>query len=159
VRLSPDGADDINVDPIVDPNYMSAPEDWEVYRRGIQFAFEAGREMAKSGYPIEPIHPLKSNAREDLDAFVREHGLSGLHLLSSCRMKPLDENGVVDQELRVHGISGLRIADGSIFPQMVASRPQATVAMIGDRCADFIRKGWESEGVFGMGMTREKAAE
>lgn len=121
------------------------PEDWEIYWRGIMFALEIGREMARGGYAIEPIQVPQSAAPQDLDEFVREHGLSGQHLLSSCRMKPLAEGGVVDQELKVHGVCGLRIADGSIFPSMVASRPQATVIMIGERCADFIRQGWKSE--------------
>jgi choline dehydrogenase len=60
-------------------------------------------------------------------------------------MKSLEEGGVVDQELKVHGIDGLRIADGSVFPGMTASRPQATVVMIAERCAEFIRQGWKDK--------------
>lgn len=142
VRLSPAGAHDVAIDPIVDPNYLSAPEDWEVYRRGIIFALEVGGEMANGGYPLEEIHPLKSTSLKDLDEFVSKYGFTGQHPLSSCRMRPLKEGGVVDQELRVHGIRGLRIADGSIFPTIVASRPQATVVMVAEKCADMIREGW-----------------
>lgn len=148
VRLSPEGANDIKVDPIVDPRYLSAPEDWEPYRRGLVFAREIGKEMAKSGYPIQEALVPASNSPEDLDAHVRKFALSGQHLVSSCRMKPLDEGGVVDQNLRVHGVYGLRIADGSVLPRIVASRPQATVAMIAERCADMIRQGWKDEKLF-----------
>ena len=143
VRLSPAGAHDITVDPLVDPNYLSVPEDWQVYRRGILFALEVGREMADGGYALEEIHPLKSTSPEDLDEFIRQYGFTGQHPLSSCRMRPLAEGGVVDQELKVHGIRGLRIADGSVFPTIVASRPQSTVAMVAEKCADFIREGWK----------------
>ena len=148
VRLSSNGIDDIRVDPIVDPGYMSASEDWLVYRRGILFALEIGKEMANGGYPIQELQTPDSSAPADLDQYIRTKGISGQHMLSSCRMKPLNEGGVVDQELKVYGIDGLRIADGSIFPDIVASRPQASVAMVGERCAGFIRKGWRREGLF-----------
>ena len=145
VRLSREGANDIKVDPIVNPNYLSDPEDWEVYRRGLVFAREIGREMAKSGYPCDEAQVPTSNSTEDLDAYIRSNSYTAQHLLSSCRMKPLQEGGVVDQELKVHGIDGLRIADGSVFPGMIASRPQATVVMIAERCAEFIRQGWKDK--------------
>jgi choline dehydrogenase len=145
VRLSPEGAYDIKVDPIVNPNYLSVPEDWEVYRRGLVFAREIGREMSKSGYPCDEANVPSSNSKEDLDAYIRSNTYTGQHLLSSCRMKSLEEGGVVDQELKVHGIDGLRIADGSVFPGMTASRPQATVVMIAERCAEFIRQGWKDK--------------
>jgi choline dehydrogenase len=148
VRLSRDGAHDIKVDPIVDPNYLSDPEDWEVYRRGLVFAREIAREMQKGGYAIEEAKVPTSDSNEDVDAYVKRNAYSGQHLVSSCRMKPLHEGGVVDQELKVYGIDGLRIADGSVFPGMIASRPQATVVMIAERCADFIRKGWKDQGIF-----------
>lgn len=148
VRLSRDGAYDIQVDPIVDPKHLSDPQDWEVYRRGIVFAREVVREMEKSGYPIEEANVPESNSKEDLDVYIRKFAATGHHLLSSCRMKPFDEGGVVDQELKVHGIKGLRIADGSVFPGMIASRPQATIVMIAERCADFIRQGWTDQKLF-----------
>jgi choline dehydrogenase len=142
VRLSPAGTNDIKIDPIVDPNLLSDPEDWISYRRGLKFARQVGSEMAKGGYQIEEVLMPKSSREEDLDEFIRNGALCSQHLLSSCRMKPLEEGGVVDFELRVYGIQGLRIADGSVFPGMVASRPQATVVMIAERCAEFIRREW-----------------
>jgi len=148
VRLSPDGADDIKVDPIIDPKYLSAPEDWEVYRRGIVFAQQVGTEMRKGGYPIEEVQLPASQSKEDLDEHIRKFAIASQHLVSSCRMKPREEGGVVDQQLKVYGIEGLRIADGSVFPGMIASRPQATVVMIAERCADFIRQGWKEKGLF-----------
>lgn len=54
-------------------------------------------------------------------------------------MAPEEEQGVVDDELRVHGIQGLRIADCSIFPVIPSAHPQAPVVMVAERCADFIK--------------------
>lgn len=147
VRLAPNGSEDIKVDPIVDPNYLSAIEDREMYRRAILFAREVAKEMAEE-YAIEELQYPDSFTPDDLDAYIGKYGSSGQHFLASCPMKPLAEGGVVDQELKVHGINRLRIADGSVLPRMIASRPQATVAMIGERCADFIRQGWKRDGLF-----------
>lgn len=143
VRLSPTGAHDITVDPLVDPNYLSAPEDWLIYRRGILFGLEIAKEMGQRGYPISEIYPLQSTSSKHLDDFIRRRGITGQHPLSSCRMKPLEEGGVVDQELKVYGVRGSRIADGSVFPTIVASRPQATIVMIAEKCADFIMENWK----------------
>jgi len=104
--------------------------------------------MGRGGYPIKEAMVPKSNTREDLDEYISKTAVGAQHVLSSCRMKPLEDGGVVDAELRVYGIDGLRVADGSIIPGMVASRPQATVVMIAERCADFIRKGWKEKQMF-----------
>jgi choline dehydrogenase len=147
VRLSRAGANDIKFDPVVDPKLLSDPRDWDIYRRGIPFAMEITKEMARSGYAIDGALVPQSMDVKDIDIFVRQHAHASQHYLSSCRMKPLEEGGVVDQQLKVYGIEGLRIADGSVFPAIVASRPQASVVMIAERCADFIRQGWDDHGI------------
>jgi choline dehydrogenase len=148
VRLSSQGILDIKVDPIVDPGHLSDPDDWEVYRQGIVFARQLGQEMLKNGYLIEEAVMPKSNSNKDLNDHIRSFAISSQHYLSSCRMKPLEEGGVVDRELKVYGVNGLRIADGSVFPRMVASRPQASVVMVAERCADFILRDWKEKGEF-----------
>ena len=144
IRLSREGANDVKVDPVVDPKLLSDPSDWEVYRRGIPFAIELAKKMRESGYEIEPADVPASLETKDIDDFVRSHAWASQHYASSCRMKPLEEGGVVDQQLRVYGVKNLRIADASVFPAQVASRPQATVVMIAERCADFIRQEWNA---------------
>jgi choline dehydrogenase len=146
VRLKREGSNDVKVDPIVDPNYLSAKEDWDVYRRGIVFSREIAAEMRRTGYPVEEAEVPASNSVEDLDAHIRKFSHAGQHLLSSCPMRPLEDGGVVDRELKVYGIEGLRIADGSVVPRMLASRPQATIVMIAERCADFIIQEWGRKG-------------
>ncbi|XP_014604941.1 PREDICTED: glucose dehydrogenase [FAD, quinone]-like [Polistes canadensis] len=63
------------------------------------------------------------------------------HQAGSCKMGPRsDPMAVVDPKLKVHGIEGLRVADASIMPQVVSGNPVAAINMIGERCADFIKK-------------------
>lgn len=65
------------------------------------------------------------------------------HQGSSCRMGPSsDAFAVVDNELRVHGINSLRIADASVMPRIVSGNMHATIVMIGERTADFIKNTW-----------------
>ena len=64
------------------------------------------------------------------------------HLSGTCKMGPAsDPLAVVDQEGRVHGIDGLRVADASIMPDCVRANTNATTMMIGERMADLIRDG------------------
>ena len=56
-------------------------------------------------------------------------------------MAPRDEYGVVDQELKVYGVDGLRVADASVFPRLVGMKPQATVVLVGQKCAELIIGG------------------
>ena len=82
---------------------------------------EVGREIVHGGYALEEIHPLKSTSPENLDEFIRRYGFTGQYPPASCRRGPLAEGGVADQEIKMHGICGLCITDGSVFPTIVAS--------------------------------------
>jgi choline dehydrogenase-like flavoprotein len=85
--------------------------------------FETGRRQ----YP-------KSGNDADLDAFVAEFAMPLFHPSSSCAM-----GKVVDSELRVLGLSGLRVADASIMPSIVRGNPNAAIIMIGEKAADMTR--------------------
>lgn len=66
------------------------------------------------------------------------------HQVGTCKMGPKnDVDAVVDPELKVHGIVGLRIVDASIMPSIVAGHTNSVVIMIGERAADFIKKTWD----------------
>ncbi len=60
------------------------------------------------------------------------------HFAGSCRMG-IDRMAVVDPQLRVHGVDGLRVADASIMPAVTSTNPHTTVVMIGERAADLIK--------------------
>jgi choline dehydrogenase-like flavoprotein len=74
-----------------------------------------------------------------LEAFIREHADGGYHPAGSCRMGngPLD---VVDHQLKVRGIAGLRVVDASVMPDIVAGGLNATVVMIAEKAADMVRR-------------------
>jgi choline dehydrogenase len=74
----------------------------------------------------------------DLKADIRARGVSNLHPVGTCRMGRVVD-AVVDPQLRLHGIAGLRVADASIRPTIVAGNTNAPSIMIGERCADMVR--------------------
>jgi choline dehydrogenase len=77
---------------------------------------------------------------KELRAFVRATADSYHHQVGSCRMGT-DGRSVVDPQLRVHGIDGLRVADASIMPSVPSGNCHAAVLMIAERLADFLRHG------------------
>ena len=69
--------------------------------------------------------------------FIRSKAETLYHPSGTCKMG-FDQDSVVDKNLRVHGIKGLRVADASIMPTLVSGNTNAVCMMIGERCADFI---------------------
>lgn len=75
---------------------------------------------------------------EDFLANVRAHAATGFHPAGTCKMG-VDPMAVVAPDLRVHGVSGLRVADASIMPLLVSGNTNAPCIMIGEKAADLIR--------------------
>jgi choline dehydrogenase len=78
---------------------------------------------------------------------MRSSGTSLFHYGSSCRMAPEDDPrrpGVVDDELRVHGVDALRIADASVFPRSCTAHPMASVVMVAEKCAHMMMTPWSA---------------
>lgn len=76
---------------------------------------------------------------DELLQHARESGDTAYHPVGTCRMGPRDRvNTVVDAELRVHGVQGLRVADASIMPTMVSANTNAAALMIGEKAADHL---------------------
>ena len=76
--------------------------------------------------------------KDELESFVRKQARTAYHPAGTCRMGS-GQQSVVDTQLRVRGVDGLRIADNSIMPRLVSGNTNATAIMIGERAADFIR--------------------
>ena len=80
------------------------------------------------------------NTEDEMLAYYRENATTTFHLMGTCRMGPeSDPTAVVDDNLRVRGLEGLRVADASIMPTMPSANTNAATIMIGEKCADFIR--------------------
>jgi choline dehydrogenase len=74
---------------------------------------------------------------EDILAFVRDTGATTFHIVGTCKMGH-DAMSVIDDQLRVHGIAGLRVADASIMPTIISGNTSIPCMMIGEKCADLI---------------------
>ena len=76
--------------------------------------------------------------QKDFEDYARQFGRTSYHPTCSCKMGS-DEGAVVDPELRVHGIDGLRICDSSVMPSVVGSNTNAPTIMIAEKASDMIR--------------------
>ena len=120
--------------------YMRDPEDWVVFRSAIRQAREIFSQSAFDefrGDEISPGGPVQSDS--ELDEFIRSRCESAYHPCGTCRMGT-DEQSVVDPNGLVYGLDGLRIADASIFPQIVNCNLNATVIMVAEKISDEIKK-------------------
>jgi choline dehydrogenase-like flavoprotein len=75
----------------------------------------------------------------EVDAWIRNNGQTAHHPAGTCRMGA-DPDAVVDEELRVRGIEGLRVADCSVMPHVVGANTNAPTIMIAEKAADYIRR-------------------
>ncbi|GII87742.1 GMC oxidoreductase [Sphaerisporangium siamense] len=130
--------------PIVDPNYLSDPADVECFLEAIELSRALAATSAISGLVKEEIAPGPTvTGRAELAEYVRENAGTLWHPTGTCRMGD-DEESVVDDRLRVHGVEGLRVADASIMPQIVAGNTNAPCIMIGEKAADLLLGRTES---------------
>lgn len=126
--------------PRIEPNYLSEDEDLETLMRGVRMAH---RIMDSSSIRNElgaPIH-LASDPKISDDALRKElRGWANTlyHPVGTCKMGN-DDMAVVDDELRVHGVKGLRVADASVMPKIVGGNTNAPTIMIGEKASDLIR--------------------
>jgi choline dehydrogenase-like flavoprotein/SAM-dependent methyltransferase len=126
------------VAPVIDPNLFGQASDMDVIVRGVRIArsilaAEPFKEF--EGVELAPGPAVQSDA--DLRLWLKEVASTTFHPCGSCRMGG-DADSVVDPELRVRGIAGLRVADASVFPKITRSNINATVVMIAEKAADMI---------------------
>ena len=136
VRLRSDRVDDA---PLIDPNYMAHVEDWEDMRRSIRIVREIFEQPAFASYLGEELEPGGDAVSDGaLDDFIRRTATTSYHPCGTCKMGS-DPLAVVDGELKVHGLEGLRVADSSIMPTIVSANLNAPTIMIGEKAADLLR--------------------
>ena len=121
-------------------NYMSHPDDWAEFRACVRLTREIFEQKAFSEYKGHEIQPGKDVVSDEaIDAFIREHAESAFHPCGTARMGRADDPlAVVDPELRVIGVEGLRVADSSIFPRITNGNLNAPSIMTGEKAADHI---------------------
>ncbi|WP_312526055.1 choline dehydrogenase [Paracoccus sp. (in: a-proteobacteria)] len=121
-------------------NYMSHESDWAEFRACVRLTREIFDQPAFAEYRGHEIQPGKDvNSDAEIDAFIREHAESAFHPCGTARMGRADDPlAVVDPELRVIGVEGLRVADSSIFPRITNGNLNAPSIMTGEKAADHI---------------------
>jgi choline dehydrogenase len=124
--------------PIIRPNYLSARGDVEALIRGVRLlrrVFAQAPFDRWRGPELQPGPDVHSDA--EIEAWIRTRADTVFHPVGTCRMGT-DGAAVVDQTLRVHGVTGLRVADASVMPTMPSCNTHAPSMMIGARAAAFI---------------------
>lgn len=124
---------------VLQPNYLSTDADMQVFLYGIELARAFTHTAALSEFVKEEIAPGVDISRtSDLQDYVRSNAGTLWHPVGTCKMGG-DEMAVVDAQLRLHGIDGLRVADASVMPRIVAGNPNAACIMIGERISDDLK--------------------
>ena len=124
--------------PAIDPNYLDEQADIDVLVSGMELIRETMASRFIKGGVQEEISPGPQYAsRADLAKEVLNRATTVYHPVGTCRMG-VDERAVVDPQLRVRGIEGLRVADASIMPSIVGGNTNAASMMIGERAASLI---------------------
>jgi choline dehydrogenase-like flavoprotein len=125
--------------PLIDPNFLGNRDDMERMVRGFKLMRQLLAQPALAAYGGRELR-ASAGARTDaqIELFIREHADTIYHPVGSCRMGngPLD---VVDAELRVRSLQGLRVVDASIMPRIVGGNTNAPVIMIAEKAADLIK--------------------
>jgi 4-pyridoxate dehydrogenase len=120
-------------------NFFSAPGDLPRLRTGFKVARELAHQKALDPYrgaPINPTDAVKSDA--DIDGWLRRTVITAHHPAGTCPMGTIPGT-VVDPELRLHGVAGLRVVDASAMPDLVSAHINACVLMMAEKAADMIR--------------------
>ncbi|MDR2214554.1 MAG: GMC family oxidoreductase N-terminal domain-containing protein [Nevskiaceae bacterium] len=127
--------------PLIHPNLLSVAQDIEPLLRGLQLARRVFASPAFAAYRAQETLPGPSVQDEaQLAEYVRAQAYTVHHPVSSCRMgRDDDADAVVDAQLRVRGIQGLRVADASVFPSIIGGNTNAAVAMVAEKAADMMR--------------------
>jgi len=126
---------DVKETALIDPAYLSDPRDVEMMMGGIRRARRIANTPALKLWGNRELHPDPTHRSEKgLERFLRQNLMTTYHYAGTCRMG-IDPASVVDPELRVRGVEGLRIADASIIPIAPVSALNAPSMLIGLRAA------------------------
>lgn len=129
VMLNPN---DPSAPPVLDYRYLLHRDDRDTLREGVRAAADLLADMRDVVAPGSA--DVGSGRRGPSDAWLASHLGTSLHLSGTCRMGD-DENSVVDENCRVHGIDGLSVVDTSVFPEVPSRGPHATAVMLAHRFA------------------------
>ncbi|NRR30248.1 choline dehydrogenase [Oxalobacteraceae bacterium] len=145
--------------PDIRANYLSDPDDMERMVRGVRLARKVMAAPAFDPYrgiTLLPKGPCSTDA--EVREFVRQRAETIYHPVGTCKMGS-DPLAVVDAQLRVHGLQGLRVADASIMPLLVGGNTNAPVIMIAEKASDMIKAARRASQQAGAAQTQRQSAQ
>ena len=130
---------DPDAPPLIDPAYLACDVDADALVAALQLCREIGGRPALAGWSGGELYPGPGvrTARELRD-YARSTAITYHHQVGTCKMG-VDAEAVVDPQLRVRGVEGLRVADASVMPFVSSGNTHAPTVMIGERAADLVR--------------------
>lgn len=129
---------DVTDPPVVIANYLADERDRKASIAGLRLSRRIAEQPAFRQLIVREVRPgPEAQSDEALLAHIAALGATSYHPIGTCKMGR-DAMAVVDPELKVHGVRGLRVADASIMPTMVSSNTNAPSFLVGERCADFV---------------------
>jgi choline dehydrogenase-like flavoprotein len=129
---------DPNTEPVIDPNYHEDQYDREMSLRSIRTVRDILRQSPMAKYiSAERLPGPDAKNDSEIMAYVRQYACCDYHPVGTCKMGR-DPMAVVDPQLRVHGLEGLRVVDASVMPVLVSGNTNAPTMMIAEKAADMI---------------------
>ncbi|MEI5998774.1 GMC family oxidoreductase N-terminal domain-containing protein [Paraburkholderia bengalensis] len=123
--------------PVIDPAFLSDPRDLELLVEGVHLSRRILDAPSLAWCGGRELYTRPGQTDAELRATIAAHADTIYHPVSTCRMGG-DERSVVDTQLRVRGVAGLRVVDASVMPTLIGGNTNAPTVMIGERAADFI---------------------
>ncbi len=125
--------------PIVDPNFLAEPDDLRTSVEGVKLSREIFSQHALQKHLRAIRYPDDSvKTQKDFEEYARQYGRTSYHPTCTCKMGT-DEMAVVDPNLRVRGLDGIRICDSSVMPSLIGSNTNAPTIMIAEKASDLVR--------------------
>ncbi len=126
--------------PIIQPNYLSSESDLQTLIEGVKLARKILQTSAFENYRGEELLPgITQKSDEEIATYIRATAQTLYHPVGTCKMGQ-DSTSVVNSQLQVYGIQGLRVVDGSIFPTLISGNTNAPIIAIAEFAADLIRQ-------------------
>ena len=135
--------------PSIDPRYLSHPLDIEILARHMMYIptiakTEPLASLIKNGGQLLPKN-IDLQSLDSAKEHCKRHIITNNHPCGTCAMMPLENGGVVDSRLKVHGVKGLRVVDASIFPMIPRGNIQSSVYAVAEKAADLIMEDWQGQ--------------
>ena len=121
----------------IQPNFLQDPDDFKAMEKAVELCMELAAQPAFRNVVKRWVAPDKLISKEEIKSFIRDACSTYFHPVGTCAMGN-GKDAVVDNELKVHGVEGLRIVDASIMPQITTANTNAPTLMIGEFAAELI---------------------